>query len=126
MRRFHSAGGAVITGMLLLGSVVRAADATTPAEPPTRETYLRLAATVEQHLRVGVLAKWFPACVDRQAGGFLPHFREDWSPGDQNDKCLVFQSRMTWTSAEVARRLPDLADQYRGYFGPDDPGRPTA
>jgi cellobiose epimerase len=110
-----TAGVLAISWPLLLGGRGLAEDTQPSADPPTRETYLRLADTVEKHLREGVLAKWFPRCVDRRHGGFLPHFREDWSPGDQNDKCVVFQSRMTWTSAEVARRLPDLADEYRGY-----------
>lgn len=70
---------------------------------------------MEKHFREGVLAKWYPRCVDRRHGGFLPSFREDWTPGDQNDKGVVFQSRMTWVAAQVSLRLPDLADEYRGY-----------
>jgi len=79
------------------------------------ESYLRLAEQIEAHLRQQVLEKWFPRCVDRQNGGFLPNFREDWSPGTDNDKTIVFQSRQTWVAAEVAKRYPDLRQQYLAY-----------
>ena len=83
--------------------------------PPRAETYRRLAAEVEQHLKQGVLDKWFPRCVDKEHGGFRPNFREDWSPGKNNDKFLVFQARQTWVAAEVAKRYPELREQYLGY-----------
>jgi cellobiose epimerase len=92
------------------------AEAFTPASHPAiKETYLKLADAMEQHFRTGVLARWFPRCLDREHGGFLPSFNEDWSPGAKQDKTIVFQSRMTWVAAEVSRRLPDLAEEYRGY-----------
>ena len=54
--------------------------------------------------------------LDRQGTRRLRlHFLEDWSPGDQNDKTIVFQSRMTWVCAQVAMRYPDLKTQYLGY-----------
>jgi mannobiose 2-epimerase len=87
-----------------------------PAQnPPTRETYRRLADEIEKHFTQGVLKNWFPRCVDREHGGFNPHFLEDWSPGTQNDKTLVFQSRQTWVAAQVAMRYPDLAKEHSQY-----------
>jgi mannobiose 2-epimerase len=53
--------------------------------------------------------------VDRERGGFRHHFLEDWSSGDDRQKTLVFQSRMTWVAAQVGRRYPDLAAEYLGY-----------
>lgn len=86
-----------------------------PAENrPVPETYRRLAAEVETHWTGEVLPAWFPRCVDEKHGGFSPHFLEDWSPGNQNQKTLVFQSRMTWVCAQVAMRYPALK-AYRDY-----------
>jgi mannobiose 2-epimerase len=85
------------------------------ALPPTADSYLRLAGQIDTHFRQGVLAKWFPACVDNERGGFSPDFTEDWKRAPGNDKFLVFQGRMTWVSAQVAMRYPDLSAQYAGY-----------
>ena len=72
---------------------------TIPQNPPTKEAYRRLAGEVEKHFNSQVLDVSFPRCVDKEHGGFAPHFLEDWSKGDANDKTLVFQSRMTWVCA---------------------------
>jgi hypothetical protein len=47
--------------------------------------YTRLATEAETNLRAHVLAKWYPAAVDRERGGFHQNFAEDWSraPGDE-------------------------------------------
>ncbi|MBV9469486.1 MAG: AGE family epimerase/isomerase, partial [Abitibacteriaceae bacterium] len=81
--------------------------------PPTPQTYLRLANQIEAHLKTGVLAVWFPRCIDNEHGGFYPNFRENWSRGPNNDKFLVFQARMTWVTAQIAQRYPELSPQYR-------------
>lgn len=85
------------------------------SHPPARETYVRLADQMEAHLKDGVLAKWFPACVDKVRGGFHAHFTEKWQRGDDGGKFLVFQGRMTWVSAKVALRYPAVADTYKSY-----------
>lgn len=82
---------------------------------PTPETCRRLADEIERHWKQDLLPRWFPRCVDNQHGGFSPHWREDWSKGDQNDKTLVFQSRMTWVCARVAMRYPELKTEYLKY-----------
>ena len=111
----------VVTVVVL--SVVAVCVAAGPAraeQPPARQTCLRLADEIEKHFHEEVLRPWFPRCVDRAHGGFLPHFRHDWSrptepqPGP-DDKAIVFQGRMTWVCAQVARRYPDLAEEYAKY-----------
>jgi len=52
------------------------------------------------------LAGWYPQCVDAQRGGFHTVLKRDWSVGPYSTKGIVSQSRITWTAAEVARRLP--------------------
>jgi mannobiose 2-epimerase len=49
------------------------------AEPPTRETYLRLAGEVDNALHTDVLNVWFPRTVDHEHGGFHSHFSRDCS-----------------------------------------------
>jgi mannobiose 2-epimerase len=100
------------------GAVSHAAQPTVhdPAQNrPTAKTYRRLADEVEKHFRSEVLARWFPRCVDKNHGGFAPHFLEDWSKGSENDKTIVFQARTTWVCAQVAMRYPELKADYLGY-----------
>src|SRR5262249_40864885 len=80
-----------------------------------QEICLRLAEIVESHLRSEVLKPWFPRCVDNDHGGFISYFKEDWSRGNNNDKFLVFQSRMTWVTSQVVKFYPDLAPEYLVY-----------
>jgi cellobiose epimerase len=105
-----------VLGLFLASSVACwAAEKTVhdPAgNPPAAETYRRLADEVEKHWRGNVLPAWFPRCIDQKHGGFAPHFLEDWSKGTQNDKTIVFQSRMTWVCAQVAMRHPELRVEY--------------
>jgi len=85
------------------------------AESPDRAAMRAWADRVENHLRRGVLDVWFPRCLDRQQGGFLADFSEDWKPTGPHDKTIVYQSRMTWVAARVVLTRPDLATPYRDY-----------
>jgi len=110
----------VRTARIFVAAMVLLLPAAQPgwaAEPDqaSPQTYRRLADEVERHWKQDLLPKWFPRCMDHKHGGFFPHFREDWSPGDQNDKTVVYQSRMTWVSAQVAMRYPELRPDYLKY-----------
>lgn len=80
--------------------------------PPSRETYLKLANEVDTMLRSDVLDVWFPRTVDNQHSGFNSRFSRDWKPLPSQGKFSVFQGRMTWISAQVAMRHPDLRAQF--------------
>src|SRR5438477_5708350 len=123
----HKVLGAVLTlSLLAVGSFPLARriaqENATPASirpkttaylPPTRDTYQKLAAEVEATLRRDVLDVWFPRAVDNENGGFHPDFTRDWAPGAKSGgKFSVFQGRMTWISAQVAMRRPDLKDKF--------------
>jgi len=82
---------------------------------PTRENYLRLASETETTLRRDVLDAWFPITVDNQNGGFSSNFTRDWKPYASQGKYSVFQGRMTWISAQVVMRRPELKDQFAPY-----------
>ena len=80
---------------------------------PTRGNYLKLADEVEGALRRDVLDVWFPRTVDNQKGGFRSEFERDWKPSPRSEgKFSVFQGRMTWISAQVAMRRPDLKEKF--------------
>jgi mannobiose 2-epimerase len=111
---------AVVAALAVAAALAPAAEVAPPAKraPSAKspaQTYLPLADQIESHWRKDLLPKWFPRCVDAKAGGFYPHFREDWTPGDQNDKTIVFQSRMTWVASQVAMRYPELRTEYVTY-----------
>lgn len=79
---------------------------------PTKANYLKLADETEGMLRRDVLDVWFPRSVDNENGGFYAAFGRDWQPTQSQGKFSVFQGRMTWISAQVAMRRPDLKDKY--------------
>src|SRR5882762_10256458 len=76
------------------------------AAVPTPDQYRALADQTESSLKNDVLAKWFPAAIDKENGGFTENFREDWSPGASGEKSIVYQCRLTWLSAQAAVRYP--------------------
>ena len=61
------------------------------------------------------MAKWFPAAVNRERGGFDQNFAADWTklPGDE--RSIVYQSRLTWTASQAALRLPAEEFIYRNH-----------
>ena len=80
--------------------------------PPTRETYLVLASEIEATLHRDVLDVWFPRSLDNQNGGFYSAFSREWQRQPSEGKFSVFQGRMTWISAQVAMRRPELKDRF--------------
>jgi len=99
----------------LLGTAAVCSAASPPSALPTPDFCRSLADEVENHWRQEELPKWFPRCIDQEHGGFYPHFREDWSRGEVNDKTIVYQARMTWVSAQVALAYPEAREEYLGY-----------
>jgi len=84
-----------------------------PYLDPSKQTYSKLAEEVEAALRRDVLDVWFPRTADTENGGFHSDFGRDWKPGEQSGgKFSVFQGRMTWISAQVAMRRPELKDKF--------------
>ncbi len=94
---------------VLLGTSVIA------AEPPSPQQYRQIAEQAETSLQRDVLEKWFPAAVDRSHGGFIENFAADWSRGRDDERTLVYQSRLTWLAAQAARHDPAKATAYTEY-----------
>jgi mannobiose 2-epimerase len=102
----------LVSSLVLLGvSNVSAAD-TGPAIRPTKEVYLRIADEVTANLQSQILDKFFPVTVDEKGGGFFENYGLDWARDAGDNKSIVYQSRLTWTSAQAARRFPAKADLY--------------
>jgi mannobiose 2-epimerase len=100
-----------VAAVLISGAATcLAADA--PSINPTKETYLRIAAEVETNLQKEILQKFFPVTVDEQGGGFYENYSLNWTRTAGGNKSIVYQSRLTWTSAAAARRFPAQASLY--------------
>lgn len=69
------------------------------AGPPDYDAY---AAEVERALTRDHAERWFPACVDLARGGFHQNFDRRWTKRPNDDRFVVFQSRMTWFTARMA------------------------
>ncbi|MGQ9606276.1 MAG: AGE family epimerase/isomerase [Thermogutta sp.] len=106
-----------LAATVLIPVALATGSAESPPQPPdpTPEAYRQLARQVETHFLEEALPFWFPRCVDREHGGFHPHFAADGTKGPISDRTIVFQARMTWLAAEVARRYPDLREPYTDY-----------
>jgi mannobiose 2-epimerase len=99
----------LVVSTLLAGvPAVLAADVSRPSPAD----YRRIAAETDANLQHEILDKWFPAAGDVQGGGFYENFGVDWTLAPGNVKSLVYQSRLTWTSAQAARRYPEKAPLY--------------
>jgi mannobiose 2-epimerase len=78
---------------------------------PTPDGYRRLAREAFRTLLRHDIRLWFPRAVDQRHGGFLSNFSATWEPLPAPTKTLVFQSRMTWFSAQLSGSLPRHAAQ---------------
>ena len=102
-----------ITLSALLAAAALAAAQPRPARsaPPSPPTAAELDSYLERH----VLAPRFPACVDREQGGFHANFATDWTRQPDRHRFIVYQARNTWNAATVALARPALKEEYLGY-----------
>lgn len=82
------------------------------AESLSPDECRRIAEQAEASLRHDVLEKWFPAAVDRSHGGFTENFTANWSRSRDEERTLVYQSRLTWLSAQAAAHDPERSAAY--------------
>ncbi len=108
--------GSFCISLLLSSGMSAAQQPSTPlpaiAPQPTRETYLKLAAEVEDALHTDVLNVWFPRTVDHEHGGFHSHFTREWKWAPSDGKFSVFQGRMTWIASQVVLHYPKTKDEF--------------
>jgi cellobiose epimerase len=94
----------------LLALMLLAADR--PQGDPEVE---QLRQKIDANLREELTKHWYPAAIDRDLGGFHQNFARDWSPMPDDNRFLVYQSRMTWTAAAFAHYSPAHRDEYAKY-----------
>ena len=100
------------TSIITSSGKERAAKKEAQFVEPTPAVYAQFEKETEAMLRQDVLGVWFPRTVDKNNGGFRSNFTRDWNPYGHESKFSVFQGRMTWISAQVAMRRPDLKAEY--------------
>ena len=85
-----------------------------PRRPPRRRR-LKVADELDAYLWKHVLKPRFPACVDKEHGGFHVNYARDWSPLEDRSRFIVYEARVVWTAATVARLRPDTRAEYLPY-----------
>ena len=86
-----------------------------PPAPATSESRRTLAAELDAYLWTHVLTPRFPRCVDKEHGGFHVNYARDWSPLEDRSRFVVYQARVAWTAATVARLRPEARNEYLPY-----------
>ncbi|HVO11381.1 MAG TPA: AGE family epimerase/isomerase [Vicinamibacteria bacterium] len=94
-----------------LAAVLAVALAASPSSAADRA----LADGMDAYLVRHVLAPRFPACVDREHGGFHANFASDWTKQPDRHRFVVYQARNTWNAAAVALARPALRQEYLAY-----------
>jgi cellobiose epimerase len=102
----------VVWAGLFVSTLHSDAERVEPPVSPSQQEYLRIADEVEANLQNQVLEKFFPAAADESGGGFFENYGLDWTRLPGTAKSIVYQSRLTWTSAQAAQRFPARADMY--------------
>jgi mannobiose 2-epimerase len=97
------------------GTVVASAQPSASPTPPTAAVRQALAAEFDAYLKTHVLDPRFPRCVDRERGGFHTNYGRDWSPLEDRTRFIVYQARVVWTAATVARLRPQWREEYLRY-----------
>lgn len=75
-----------------------------------KNSVLPTSQELESYLIKEILEPWFPACLDREYGGFLCDFDRSWHPNGPQEKLLEFQARQTWIAAEASLAYPGIND----------------
>lgn len=85
------------------------------AEIPQLQETRELRLKIDDLLREELTRHWYPRAVDRERGGFHQDFARDWSPLPEENRFVVYQSRMTWTAAAFAAYSPPHREEYAKY-----------
>jgi mannobiose 2-epimerase len=96
----------------LMSALGKRGMAAEPATPATAAEYRRIADEVDANLQHEILERFFPTSADQQAGGFFENYGINWSRQPGGEKHIVYQSRLTWTSAQAARRFRSNTETY--------------
>jgi mannobiose 2-epimerase len=84
---------------------------------PRAEEVRELRRKIDANLVEELTRRWYPRALelDGKGTGFHQTFARDWSPLPDDNRSLVYQSRMTWTAAAFARYSTAHHDEFAGY-----------
>jgi mannobiose 2-epimerase len=99
---------------LMTASAASSRPLSSPA-PSSPEERRKLADELDAYLWKHVLKPRFPQCIDKEHGGFHVNYGRDWSPGEDRGRFIVYEARVVWTAATVARLRPDTRSEYLPY-----------
>jgi cellobiose epimerase len=85
------------------------------ARDPRPEDLRAVRRKIDDLLRVQLTRDWYPRAVDKELGGFHQNFARDWSPRPDDNRFLVYQSRLTWTAAAFAAYSAPDRKQFEEY-----------
>ncbi len=74
-----------------------------------------LASRIDGLLQEELSKRWYPHAFDLRLRGFHQNFARDWSPLPDDNRFLVYQSRLTWTAAAFAAYAPEHREEYGEY-----------
>jgi mannobiose 2-epimerase len=100
---------------LLVSIVFVAAGSELKSAEPSQTEIRSLHDRIDRSLQNELTEKWYPRSVDKELGGFHQNFGRDWKPGRDDNRFLVYQSRLTWTAAAFARYSPAHREEYHQY-----------
>jgi cellobiose epimerase len=76
-------------------------------QSPIREHQTTLAEEIENSIRNGLLAHWYPRAIDTLYNGYITTFTYDWKPEGEQQKMIVTQARHLWSSSKASVLYPD-------------------
>ena len=111
----HRPGSRRVCLPVLLTVMAGIGPAAADAQGPTAGEVRELRKRIDDNLRQELTRLWYPRSIDRDLGGFHQTFARDWSALPDENRALVYQSRMTWTAAAFAAYSREHHDEYAGY-----------
>jgi mannobiose 2-epimerase len=104
-----------LSGVITNRFVAAPAASTGTTLAPSPGAYRAVARQTNQSLTRDVLTKWFPAAVDTRRGGFHQNYATNWKRNPGDERSIVYQSRLTWLSAQAAQRFSTQKKRYIQY-----------
>ena len=99
--------------MCLVATLLLPASASGQGPKPEEARALR--KKIDANLVEELTRHWYPRSLESGDNGFHQTYARDWSPLPDDNRSLVYQSRMTWTAAAFARYSEPHRREYTEY-----------
>lgn len=101
----------VFAALCFLLCPIRSLEAAPPEIPGAAELRQKIERLLEDELTRG----WYPRAWEGDDKGFHQNLARDWTLTPDDNRFLVYQSRMVWTAAAYARHNPRRRDEFSEY-----------